>query len=111
MGSLPLSHLGSLKGNIVLVVQLLSCVQFFAMPWTVAPQAPLSMRFSRQEYWSEVPLTPTKKHPPKKGPEPQSELSLPYAWHSELVSGVATVADTEAAQKANGMDSHSVELT
>ena len=69
------------------------------------------MGFSRQEYWSGVPLTPTKKHPPKKGPEPQSELSLPSAWHSELVSGVATVADTEAAQKANGMDSHSVELT
>ena len=25
-------------------------------PWTVAYQAPLSMRFSRQEYWSGVPL-------------------------------------------------------
>ena len=30
----------------------LSCVQLFVTPWTVAHQAPLSMRFSRQEYWS-----------------------------------------------------------
>ena len=29
----------------------LSCVQLFATLWTVARQAPLSMRFSQQEYW------------------------------------------------------------
>ena len=29
-----------------------SRVQLFATPWTVAPQAPLSMGFPRQEYWS-----------------------------------------------------------
>ena len=34
------------------VVQLLSHVQLFATPWTLACQAPLSMEFSRQEYWS-----------------------------------------------------------
>ena len=33
----------------------LSRVQLFATPWTVAYQAPLSMGFSRQEYWSGVP--------------------------------------------------------
>ena len=27
--------------------------------WTVAPQAPLSMEFSRQEYWSELPFPPS----------------------------------------------------
>ena len=32
--------------------QLLRRVQLFATPWTVACQAPLSMGFSRQEYWS-----------------------------------------------------------
>ena len=32
----------------------LSCVRVFATPWTVARQAPLSMKFSRQEYWSEL---------------------------------------------------------
>ena len=29
----------------------LSCVLFFAIPWTVAHQVPLPMEFSRQEYW------------------------------------------------------------
>ena len=33
-------------------VQLLSHVQLFATPWTVAFQAPLCMEFSRKEYWS-----------------------------------------------------------
>ena len=33
-------------------VKLLSCVRLFATPWTVAHQAPPSMGFSRQEYWS-----------------------------------------------------------
>ena len=32
--------------------ELLSCVRLFATPWIVAHQAPLSMEFSRQEYWS-----------------------------------------------------------
>ena len=34
----------------------LSCVQLFAIPWTVAQQAPLSTGFSRQEYWSGLPF-------------------------------------------------------
>ena len=37
-------------------VKSLSRVQLFAMPWTVAYQAPLSMGFSRQEYWSGLPF-------------------------------------------------------
>ena len=37
-------------------VQSLSRVQLFATPWTAALQAPLSMGFSRQEYWSGMPL-------------------------------------------------------
>ena len=35
-----------------------SCVWLFVTPWTVAHQAPLSMGFSRQEYWSGVPCPP-----------------------------------------------------
>ena len=34
----------------------LSCVRLFKTPWTAAYQAPLSMGFARQEYWSEVSL-------------------------------------------------------
>ena len=37
-------------------VKFFSCVQFFATPWTVAYQVPPSMGFSRQEYWSGLPL-------------------------------------------------------
>ena len=37
-------------------VKSLSRVGFLATPWTAAYQAPPSMGFSRQEYWSEVPL-------------------------------------------------------
>ena len=43
----------------VLLLLLLSCfsrVRLFATPWTSAYQAPPSMGFSRQEYWSGVPL-------------------------------------------------------
>ena len=43
-------------------VKSLICVRLLATPWTAAYQAPLSMRYSRQEYWSGVPLpSPIKK--------------------------------------------------
>ena len=37
-------------------VKSLSCVQLLVTPWTAAYQAPPSMGFSKQEYWSGVPL-------------------------------------------------------
>ena len=37
-------------------VKSLSCVRLFTTPWTAAYQVPPSMGFSRQEYWSGVPL-------------------------------------------------------
>ena len=40
----------------VYILSLLSCVQFFATSWTVTRQSPLSMGFSLQEYWSELPF-------------------------------------------------------
>ena len=36
---------------------LLSHVQLFATPWTVAHQAPLSVGFPRQEHWSALPFS------------------------------------------------------
>ena len=42
-------------------VQLLSHAQLFATPWNAAYQAPPSMGFSRQEYWSGLPL-PSPMH-------------------------------------------------
>ena len=46
------------------------CVQLFATLWTVALQAPLSMGFSRQEYWSGWPF-PSPGDCPKPGIEPR----------------------------------------
>ena len=40
------------------VLSLFSRVRLFAAPWTVACQAPLSMGFSRQEFWSGLPCPP-----------------------------------------------------
>ena len=40
----------------VCLCELLSHVWHFASPWTVAHKAPLSMEFSRQEYWSGLPF-------------------------------------------------------
>ena len=58
-------------------------VWLFATPWTVAHQAPLSMGFSRQEYWSGLPCPPP-------GDLPDQGLNLqlllcrqaPYRWAS-----------------------------
>ena len=50
-----------------------SHVQLFVTQWTVALQAPLSMRFSRQEYWSWLPWSPGDL--PNPGIEPVSLMS------------------------------------
>ena len=39
-------------GLLAVVVQSLSCVQLFVSSWIIAHQAPLSVGFPRQEYWS-----------------------------------------------------------
>ena len=43
--------------------ELLSRVQFFATLWAIARQAPLSVGFSRQAYWSGLPLPPPRGLP------------------------------------------------
>ena len=51
-----------------------SHVQLFETLWTVACQAPLSMRFSRQEYWSGLPCAPPEDLPDP-GIKPVSYIS------------------------------------
>ena len=63
-------------------VKLLSHVQLFVTPWTVAYQAPLSMGFSRQEYWSGVPF-PSPGGLPDPGMEPGSPALQADALPSE----------------------------
>ena len=52
-------------------MKLLSRVRLFATPWTIAHQAPRSMGFSRQEYWSGLPF-PSPGDLPDLGIEPRS---------------------------------------
>ena len=52
----------------------LSCVQLFETPRTVGHQTPLSMGFSRQEYWSGLPCPPPGDLPDP-GLEPESLVS------------------------------------
>ena len=56
---------------VCMCVQLLSCVRLFASLWTAARQAPLSMGFSRQEYWSGL-LFPSPGDLANPGIEPAS---------------------------------------
>ena len=56
----------------------LSRVQLFATLWIVAYQAPLSMGFSRQEYWSGLPFA-SPGHLPDLETEPKPLTSLALA--------------------------------
>ena len=58
----------------LLRAKLLSYVRFFVTPWTVAPQAPLSLGFSRQEYCSGLPCPPPGDLP-NPGIQPMSLVS------------------------------------
>ena len=64
-----------------MVVLMLSHVNLFVTPWTVVHQAPLSMGFSRQEYWSGLPT-------PGDLPDPGIEPTSPAA--SALAGGFFT---------------------
>ena len=70
---------GVAKSQTLLLLLLLlphhfSRVQLFATPWTGALQAPPSMAFSRQEYWSGL-LCPPPGDLPNPGKEPASHVS------------------------------------
>ena len=76
----------------------LSHVQIFASPWTVACRAPLSMRFPSQEYPSRLPFLPPEALPDP-GIKPKALISL------ALASGFFT---TEPLVKLSDQISHSV---
>ena len=59
-----------------------SRVQLFATPWTVTYRAPLSMGFSRQEYWSELPF-PSPRDLSNPGIKPRSPMLQADALPSE----------------------------
>ena len=66
----------------------------FAAPWTVACQAPLSMGFPRQEYWSELPF-----HSPGDLPDPGIEPMAPVS--PTLASGFFTTRKSKMSHLGN----------
>ena len=75
------------------MLSIFSCVRLFVTPWTVAHQAPLSMRFSRQECWSGLPC-------PSSGIQPASLLSPALAGRL-FTTSVTWEAPREEYTKAN----------
>ena len=63
-------------------MKLLGGIQLFAIPWTVACKAPLSMVFSRQEHWSALPC-PSPGDLPDPGIKPRSPASQADSSPSE----------------------------
>ena len=59
----------------------LSCVRLYAVLWAVVHQVPLSMGFSRQEYWSGLPFPP-----PEDLPNPGIKLRSPALQADSLLS-------------------------
>ena len=58
-------------GTAAAAAKLLQSCLTLVTPWTVACQATMSMEFSRQEYWSELPF-PSPEDLPELGIEPRS---------------------------------------
>ena len=77
----PVLH-ASLQVSMVWKCSSLNCVWFFVTLGTIACQAPLSVRFSRQEYWSGLPF-PSPGDLPDPGIKPQSPALQADALTSE----------------------------
>ena len=79
-----------------------SHVQLFATQWTVGRQAPLSMGFSRQEYWSGLPF-PAPEDLPNQGIKPLSLMSpwLALAGRFFTTSATWTVAEQQSRETSS----------
>ena len=65
--------------------QLLSCVRLFVIPLTAAHQAPVSMEFSKQEYWGRLPF-------PNPGNLPDPGIKSTSLVSPALAGGFFTIA-------------------
>ena len=75
------SELTLLPWTAVIVAELLNCIRFFVTPRILAHQAPLSVGFPRQEYWSGLPF-PSPGDLPDPGTEPSAPATSP-AWQAD----------------------------
>ena len=70
--------------RVYIACAVLSCfsnIWFFATPWTITHQAPLSIGLSKQEYWSGLPCPP-----PGDLPDPGTEVTSPRSLASQVDS-------------------------
>ena len=74
-----------------MMVIAVQCVCLFAIPWTIAHQAPLPMEFSRQEYWRGQPFPPLGHLP-----EPELNPGLPQCASlvAQMVKRLPTMRET-----------------
>ena len=79
--------------NILLGLSHFSRVQLFEIPWTVVHQSPLSMGFSRQEYWSGLPF-------PSPGDLPDPGIERCSLLCPELAGGFFTTSAPWEAQRS-----------
>ena len=77
----------------MVMVKVAQSGRIFVTAWTVAHKAPLSMEFSKQEYWNGLPI-PTPGDLPNPGTEPTSLMS------PALASEFFTTSDTREAPRA-----------
>ena len=96
-------------------VKSLSRVPLLATPWTAAHQAPPSMGFSRQEYWSGVPLPSPRKNIPQHNKShiwQTHSKHYPQWWKIESISSkirdkIRVPTLTTTIQHSFGSSSHS----
>ena len=88
--------------------------ELFATPWTVAHQAPLSLGFSRQECWSELPFPS-----PEDFPDPWIELrspalqadSLPSQPSEKLISVIISFQNSLLFSPINTINDYALAIT
>ena len=91
---------GKYAKKLLWYVCVFSLIWLFATPWTVAHQAPLSMEFSRQEYWSRLPFC-TSEDLPNPGIEPVflASPALAGGFFTTVPPGIQT---TNSGRKKQG---------
>ena len=82
-------------------VNSLSRVRLFAMPWTAAYQAPLSLGFSRQEYWSGVPLSTLFQKDARKHMLSLQSMSEPLPTSATTLDGINPANFHQSGDKIN----------
>ena len=89
-----------ISGHVCMHAQSLSHAQLFVTPWIVAHQVPLSMEFSKQEYWSGLPF-PTPGNLPNPGIKPTSPASP--TLEGRFFTNSATLEILKKKTKARGI--------